>query len=100
MLRRPHPNSAERATHLMDQLHSIAEGAVIDWLLRTGQWDPEAETKIQRFLDTQRSYLEPQAEAEPAPEQQAPAPRAAAQAARQSDRHPFLLVLPKEEYAA
>jgi hypothetical protein len=33
------------------------EGAIIDWLIRTGQWDPQAEEKIRAWLERQAAEL-------------------------------------------
>ena len=54
MLRRPHDNNVERAGRLLEQNRKLVEGTIIDWLARIGQWDPEADSRIQKWLETQR----------------------------------------------
>lgn len=41
----------ERADRLIDQENRLIEGAIIDWLIRTGQWDSRADEKIQAWLE-------------------------------------------------
>lgn len=42
---------AERVGHMLDEQQHIVEGAIIDWLRRTGQWDSEGEAKVRRWLE-------------------------------------------------
>ena len=35
-------HAEERAARLIDDRQHYVEGAIIDWLIRTGQWDPQA----------------------------------------------------------
>ncbi|MGQ9550567.1 MAG: hypothetical protein ACUVSY_02070 [Roseiflexus sp.] len=46
-------HAEERAAHLIDDRQHYVEGAIIDWLIRTGQWDPQAEEKIRAWLERQ-----------------------------------------------
>ena len=45
--------AATRAAHVVDERERFVEGAIIDWLIRTGQWDPAAEEKVRRWLERQ-----------------------------------------------
>ncbi len=47
----------ERAAHLIDDRQRYVEGAIIDWLIRTGQWDPLAEEKIRAWLERQAAEM-------------------------------------------
>lgn len=40
--------------HLPEHLRQVAEGAIIDWLIRTGQWDAAAQAK----LEAQQQHIE------------------------------------------
>jgi hypothetical protein len=50
-------HAEERAAHLIDDRQHYVEGAIIDWLIRTGQWDPQAEEKIRAWLERQAAEL-------------------------------------------
>lgn len=47
-------HAEERAAHLIDDRQRYVEGAIIDWLIRTGQWDPLAEEKIRAGWNARR----------------------------------------------
>ncbi len=50
-------HAEERAAHLIDDRQRYVEGAIIDWLIRTGQWDPLAEEKIRAWLERQAAEM-------------------------------------------
>ncbi|MFQ3631106.1 hypothetical protein [Roseiflexus sp.] len=50
-------HAEERAAHLIDERQRYVEGAIIDWLIRTGQWDPLAEEKIRAWLERQAAEM-------------------------------------------
>lgn len=37
-------HTAALSEKLPEHLRHLSEGAIIDWLIRTGQWDPTAQT--------------------------------------------------------
>lgn len=44
----PQPRHAGAASaKLPEHLRHLSEGAIIDWLIRTGQWDPAAPTTFE-----------------------------------------------------
>ncbi|NWG20079.1 MAG: hypothetical protein HXY39_07090 [Chloroflexi bacterium] len=47
----------DRAAHIIDERQHYVEGAIIDWLIRTGQWDPLAEVKVRAWLERQAIEL-------------------------------------------
>lgn len=57
MANRDWQHAEERAAHLIDDRQRYVEGAIIDWLIRTGQWDPLAEEKIRAWLERQAAEM-------------------------------------------
>lgn len=42
-----HTHAAASTARLPEHLQNMTEGAIIDWLIRTGQWDPNAQNKTE-----------------------------------------------------
>ena len=52
-----HTHTGPSSQKLPEHLRHLSEGAIIDWLIRTGQWDPNAQTEFEVPAATESDML-------------------------------------------